>query len=125
MNSQSMTSSGSDLLRIETLSTRLNLSEMRAVEAAAEVGGITRSEWLRDAALAYLRHPHQKSTTPIDVKILEEVMGLRFLMVNLFAGVNPRMALQTVHQLMAHADSVKYNAAAKVVRCSSEGQDTK
>jgi hypothetical protein len=115
MNSQSMTSTGSNVLRKETLATRLNSSEIRAVEAAAEVGGITRSEWLRDAALAHLRNPHQKSTTPIDLTILEEIIGLRFLMVNLFAGANPGVALQTVHQLMAHADAVKHEAA-EVVR---------
>jgi hypothetical protein len=94
---------------------------MRAVEASIEVAGITRSEWLRDAALAYLQHPHQESTTPIDLTILEEIMGLRFLMVNLFAGANPGVALQTVHRLMAHADAVKREAA-KVVRrqCRSD-----
>jgi hypothetical protein len=116
MNSQSMTSTGSNVLRIRTMATRLNSSEMRAVEAAAEVAGITRSEWLRDAALAYLRNPHQRSTTPIDLTILEEIMGLRFLMVNLFAGANPGVALQTVHQLMAHADAVKHEAAKVRVR---------
>jgi hypothetical protein len=125
MNSQSMTSTGSNVLRTEILATRLSSSEMRAVEAAAEVGGITRSEWLRDAALSYLQHPHQKSTSPVDLTILEEIMGLRFLMVNLFARANPGLALQNVHQIMEHADSAKHNAAAKVMRLSSEGQGTK
>jgi hypothetical protein len=115
MTPYSITPAESNVFRVETLATRLNSSEMRAVEAAAKVGGITRSEWLRDAALTYLRNPHQKSTTPIDLTILEEIMGLRFLMVNLFAGANPGVALQTVHQLMAHADAVKHEAA-EVVR---------
>jgi hypothetical protein len=52
-------------------------------------------------------------------------MGLRLLMVNLFAGATPGLALQNVYQIMEYADSAKYHEAAKVMRRSSEGQGTK
>jgi hypothetical protein len=124
MNSQLMMSTGSNVLRTETLTTRLSPLEMRAVEAAAEVGGITRSEWLREAALAHLQQPNKTSDTPIELTILEEIVGLRLLMVNLFAGASPGVALQTIYQLMANADSVKHEAA-KAVRRSSDSQVSK
>jgi hypothetical protein len=120
MSSQSTICTESNVLRVETLATRMTSKEMLAVKAAARNSGSSCSEWLRGAALAYLQQPHQKSTTPIEVTILEEVVGLRFLMLNLFAGATPGLALQTVRQIMAHADSAKHEAA-EVLRRSSEG----
>jgi hypothetical protein len=125
MNLQSITPAESNVLRVETLATRITSEEMRAVKTAARNGGYSCSEWLREAALAYLQQPHQKSTTPIELTILEEVMGLRSLMVNLFAGATPGLTLQNVYQIMEYADSAKCNEAAKVMRRSSEGQGTK
>jgi hypothetical protein len=112
MNLQSIAPAESNVLRVETLATRITSEEMRAVKTAARNSGSSCSEWLREAALAYLQEPIEPSdNTPIEVAILKEIMGLRFLMVNLFAGANPGVALQTVHQLMAHADAVKHEAA--------------
>ena len=51
-------------------------------------------------------------------------MALQFLLVNLFAGANPGVALQTIRQLMAKADVAKYKAA-KAVRRSSDAQGMK
>lgn len=116
MNPQSKTSTKSNVLRVETLATRITSVEMRALRKAATESGLSCSEWLREAALAYLQETDQKSTTPIEMTILEEIMGFRLLMVNLFAGVTPGVALQTVHHLMAHANSVKHEAA-EAVRC--------
>jgi hypothetical protein len=112
MNLQSIAPAESNVLRVETLATRITSEEMRAVKTAARNSGSSCSEWLREAALAYLQEPIETSdNTPIEVAILKEIMGLRFLMVNLFDGANPGVALQTVHQLMAHADAVKHEAA--------------
>jgi hypothetical protein len=94
---------------------------MRAVRVAARNSGSSPSAWLREAALAYLRRTGQKSTTPIEVTILEELTALKFLLVNLFAGANPGVALQTIYQMMASADSVKQKSA-EIVRRSGEAQ---
>jgi hypothetical protein len=120
MNFQSITTDESNVLRVETLATRITSEEMRAVKAAARNSGSSCSEWLREAALAYLEETGQKSTTPIELTILEEIMGLRFLMVNLFAGATPGVALQTVHHLMAHANAAKHEAAEGVRRQASK-----
>jgi hypothetical protein len=116
MNPQSITASESNVLRVETLATRITSAQMRAVKKAARDSGSSCSEWLREAALAYLQETGQKSTTPIELTILEEIMGLRFLMINLFAGATPGVALQTVHQLMAYANAAKHEAADGVRR---------
>jgi hypothetical protein len=115
MNLQSITPAESNVLRVETLATRITTEEMRTVKAAARDSGFSCSEWLREAALAHLQQPNKTSDTPMELIILEELMGFRLLMINLFAGATPGVALQTVHQLMANADSVKREAA-EVVR---------
>jgi hypothetical protein len=126
MPPQSITPAESNILRIETMATRITSEEMQAVKTAARNSGSSCSEWLREAALAFLQEPIETSdNTPIEVTILQEMMGLRLLMVNLFAGALPGLALQNVYQIMEYADSAKYNEAAKVMRRSSEGQGTK
>jgi hypothetical protein len=126
MPPQSITPAESNILRIETMATRITSEEMQAVKTAARNSGSSCSEWLREAALAFLQEPIETSdNTPIEVTILQEMMRLRLLMVNLFAGALPGLALQNVYQIMEYADSAKYNEAAKVMRRSSEGQGTK
>jgi hypothetical protein len=115
MISQSTIGTESNELRVGTLASRMTAEELLAVKAAAKNGGISCSEWLRAAALAYLQEPNKTSDTPIESIILKELMGLRFLLVNLYAGATPGVALQTVHQIMAHADGAKHEAA-EVVR---------
>jgi hypothetical protein len=110
MNFQSITTDESNVLRVETLATRITSEEMRAVKTAARNSGSSCSEWLREAALAFLQEPTETSdNAPIEVTILEELMRLRLLMVNLFAGATPGLALQNVHQIMEYADSAKYH----------------
>jgi hypothetical protein len=120
MNSKSIAPSESNLLRVETLATRMTSEEMRAVKAAARDSASSSSEWLREAALAHLRRPNKTFDTSIEMIILEEIMGFRLLMANLFAGANPGVALQTIYQLMANADSVKHEAAEVVRRQASK-----
>jgi hypothetical protein len=52
------------------------------VEAAAANAGKKVAEWLRDAALAHARAGAEEQTDPI---LLAEIMGMRNLMLNLFA----------------------------------------
>jgi hypothetical protein len=115
MNSQSTTATESNALRLETVATRLNSSEMRAVEAAAEAGGITRSEWLRDAALSHLHQPDPMPCPSLDTILLAEIMGLRLLVLNLFPAAIPGFALESLRQIIAYADAAKHTAASNIV----------
>ena len=120
MNAQPTTSTGSKELRIEVLATRVTPAEMAAVEAAAASSGATRSEWLRACALAYLQRPHQGPEVLLESTILEETMGIRYLLLNLFARVNPGLGLDALHDVMAIADAGKQGAASRVLTRSGE-----
>ena len=115
MNPQAATTTGSTVHRIETLATRVTSAEMQAIEAAAASSGTTRSEWLRASALAYLQPPHQSPEVSLESTILEEVMALRYLIINFFSMANQGTSLQTLHGAMAVADKGKHGAASRVL----------
>jgi len=115
MNPQPTPSTGSNGLRVEILAARISSAEMQEVEAAAQAGGITRSEWLRNAIFEYLQRPHQSPEISFQSAILEEIMGLRYLLLNLSARANPGLGLQTLLGVMAAADEGKSAAAARVL----------
>jgi len=125
MNAQATTKAGSDVHRIKILATRVTSTEMQAIEAAAASGGATRSEWLRASALAYLQRLNNTPPTVIEPMILEEILALRLLTLNLFAAATPGLALQTVHQIMVHADSSKHLEATRVVSRAGGNQTSK
>lgn len=102
------------MLRGEILATRLSETEMRAVDAAAGTDGLNRSEWLRNAAIAYLHHADQPFKIALDSIVLAELMGMRLLILNLFAATNSGLPLLSLQQIMAHADSAKHVEAARV-----------
>lgn len=102
------------VLRGEILATRLSETEMRAVDAAAGRDGLNRSEWLRNAAIAHLHQADQPSRIALDSIVLAELMGMRLLILNLFAATNPGLPLVSLRQVMAHADSAKNVEAARV-----------
>jgi hypothetical protein len=102
-----------NMLRPETLATRLSTAEMCAVEAAAVAAGI-RSEWLREAVLAHLDRRDQPGKLSSHAVLLAEIMGLRLMMLNLFPAAIPGLAHESVRQIMAFAESRKRAEAAKV-----------
>jgi hypothetical protein len=114
------TSATTNVQPLEALATRLSSSEMQAVEAAAEARGITRSQWLRSAAVAYLNRSSEVHPPAIESTILTEVMGLRLLVLNLFPAATPGLALETLRQIMIYAETAKHIEAAKVVHRSNE-----
>src|ERR1700749_1636019 len=67
--------------RAKSVATRLTEAEFAEVESAAAKAGKKLAEWLRDAALIQAR-ASQELTDPI---LLAEIMGMRSLMLNLFA----------------------------------------
>jgi hypothetical protein len=123
MNPQSITTTAPNVLRLETLATRLSSSEMRAVKAAAESAGITRSEWLRNAAVAHVDQSNGVSPHSLESTVLAEIMGLRLLVLNLFPAAIPGFAHQSLYQIMAYAESAKHREAAKVLRTSTSVSD--
>jgi hypothetical protein len=76
-------SSGNETARGRSIATRLTDAEFAEVEAAAGVAGKKVGEWLREAALAQARGTHYDEQT--DQILLAELMGMRSLMLNLFA----------------------------------------
>ena len=68
------------VLRTKTIATRVTPEELAEVEAAAEDGGKSLSEWLRDLALQGAR---ERPADPSEL-ILAEVSALRYMLLNLF-----------------------------------------
>jgi hypothetical protein len=91
---------------------------MQAVEAAAEAGVITRSQWLRSAVVAYLNRSSEVHPRTIESTILTEVMGLRLLVLHLFPAATPGLALETLRQILIYADAAKHIEAAKAMHRS-------
>lgn len=120
MTHQATTNTGSTVHRIETVATRVTSAERQAIEAAAASSGITRSEWLRASALACLQRPQVISAASLETTILQEMMAIRYLVLNLFARVNPGLGLQALHDVMATADAGKHGATARVLTRSGE-----
>src|ERR1700688_2809317 len=72
----------SDASRVKSVATRLTEAELGEIEAAAFKAGKKVSEWLRDTALASVRAPQEEQR---DTVLLAEIIGMRDLMLNLFA----------------------------------------
>jgi len=93
-----------------------NTLEIRAVAADAAAAGITRSLWLRNAAMAYLGQSDPIRHSSLEPTVLAEIMSLRLVLLNLFAASTPGLALETVHHIMNFAELNKHAEAAKVLR---------
>lgn len=115
MNPESVTSSASNRLRPGIVSTRLSPSEMAAVDAAISAAETTRSAWLRDAVMSHLGRPAPMPYLSLESTILDEVMGLRYLLVNFFARAIPGFSRQALHDIMATADNRKRSAAGRTL----------
>jgi hypothetical protein len=79
------------------------------VEAAAVNAGKKVAEWLRDAALAHARAGQEEQTDPI---LLAEIMGMRTLMLNLFARASEGpLTTEDLRKMSAYSDSIKEQKA--------------
>ena len=115
MNPESITHSTSNKRGPETIATRLSDSEMRAVDAAVQAAGTNRARWLRTAVLSHLGQPDPTCSPSLDSTILQETMGVRYLVLNLFARTSPELSLETLHDVMGIADRGKQAAAARTL----------
>jgi hypothetical protein len=97
--------------RARSIATRLTDAEFGEVEAAAADAGKKVAEWLRDAALAHARASAgaEEQTDPI---LLAEIMGMRSLMLNLFARASEGpLTTEDLRKMSAHSDSIKEQRA--------------
>jgi hypothetical protein len=100
--------SGNETSRARSIATRLTDTEFGEVEAAAANAGKKVAEWLREAALAHAR-AGQEETDPI---LLAEIMGMRSLMLNLFARASEGvLTTDDLRRMSAYSDSIKEQRA--------------
>jgi hypothetical protein len=105
------TVSGNETSRARSIATRLTDAEFGEVEAAAADAGKKVAEWLREAALAHARASAgaAEQTDPI---LLAEIMGMRSLMLNLFARASEGpLTTEDLRKMSAYSDSVKEQRA--------------
>jgi hypothetical protein len=100
--------SANETSRARSIATRLTDTEFGKVEAAAANAGKKVAEWLREAALAHAR-AGQEETDPI---LLAEIMGMRSLMLNLFARASEGpLTTDDLRKMSAYSDSIKEQRA--------------
>jgi hypothetical protein len=91
--------------RARSIATRLTDVELGEVEAAAATAGKRVAEWLREAALTHARAGQEEQTDPI---LLAEIMGMRNLMLNLFAKASQGpLSVDDIRKMSAYSDSIK------------------
>jgi hypothetical protein len=101
-----------DSARSRSIATRLTEAELSEVETAAADAGKKVAEWLRDAALAHARSG-QEQTDPI---LLAEIMGMRSLMLNLFARASQGpLSSEDLRKMSAYSDSMKQQQAEELM----------
>lgn len=115
MDKQEVSTESDVSIRGEMLSARLTSAEMEAVDEAAKSSGVSRSEYVRSAVLTRLQLPRDEPDASIESTILKEVLGLRYVVVNLLARTNPEFSLRALHDVMAVADQEKHGAATRAL----------
>jgi hypothetical protein len=113
----------SDAFRVKSIATRLTEAELGEVEAAASKAGKKVSEWLRDTALASVRAPQEEQTDPV---LLAEIMGMRDLMLNLFAQASKGpLSTEDMRKISAYGDSIKEQKAREFLSLKRSRTTTK
>ncbi len=103
-------SSSNETARGRSIATRLTDAEFGEVEAAAGIAGKKVGEWLREAALAQARSTHHDEQT--DQILLAEMMGMRSLMLNLFARASEGpLTTEDLRKMSAYSESIKEQRA--------------
>jgi hypothetical protein len=107
--SSSSAGSANETSRAKSIATRLTETEFSEVEAAAAEAGKKVAEWLREAALDHARAGQEEQTDPI---LLAEIMGMRTLMLNLFARASEGpLTTEDLRKMSAYSDSIKEQKA--------------
>ena len=111
--SLSATPSANEACRTKSNATRLTEAEFAEVESAAASAGKKVGEWLRDAALAQARGANENRADPV---LLAEVLGIRGLMLNLFAAAsNGPISEETLRKISAYSDAINLQKAGELL----------
>jgi hypothetical protein len=103
--------------RTKTVATRLTPGELAEVEAAAESGGQSLAEWLRETAL---RATRQRPADPIEL-LLAEVWAMRYILLNLFhseakaTSDGKQLQPDSIVKIRDQADAVKLQKAHQIL----------
>ena len=117
------TSAGSETARTKSIATRLTEAELGEIDTAASKAGKKVSEWLRDAALTSARSLQQE---PTEAVLLAEIIGMRDLMLNLFAQASKGpLSTEDMRKISAYADSVKDQKASQILSLKRSQTTTK
>lgn len=112
-----------DAYRVKSIATRLTEAELAEIEAAAFEAGKKVSEWLRDTALASVRASQEQQT---DTLLLAEIMGMRDLMLNLFAQASKGpLSAEDMRKMSAYADAIKEQKAREFLSLKRSHTTTK
>jgi hypothetical protein len=113
----------SDASRVKSIATRLTEAELSEIEVAAAKAGKKVSEWLRDTALASVRAPQEEQA---DTVLLAEIVGMRDLMLNLFAQASKGpLSSEDMRRMSAYADSIKEQKARELLSLKRSRTTTK
>ena len=116
MNPESIHRAESSVLRDTTVAARLSFLEAKAIEMAAKAVGLSRSQWLREAALSHLNQLTQGPHTSLQSTMVAEIRGLRIVIANLFLTAGLGIPIASAELILEYADRVKYIEAAKALR---------
>jgi hypothetical protein len=107
-------SSANETARGRSVATRLTEAEFGEMEAAATAAGKRVAEWLREAALAHVQGGQEDPET--DEILLAELMGIRSLMLNLFARASQGpLSTEDIKKMSTYSESVKEHRAADLL----------
>jgi len=116
-------SATNDAYRVKSIATRLTEAELGEIEAAAFKAGKKVSEWLRDTALAHVRTRQEEQT---DTVLLAEIIGMRALMLNLFAKASEGpLSAEDMRKMSAYADAIKEQKAREFLSLKQSQTTTK
>jgi uncharacterized protein (DUF1778 family) len=110
----------SETYRTKSIATRLTEAEFAEVESAATSAGQKVSEWLRDAALAQAHQEREGQTDPI---LLAEILGVRALVLNLFAKASEGpIDQEDLRKISEYAEAIKDRKAEEALarRCRND-----
>lgn len=96
--------------RTRTASTKLTEDEFAELETCARASGKNLSEWCREILLDRARMPAGSSSDPL---VIAEVIGLRMILINLFASLAQGEGLtwDKVETIVQRADAAKHQQA--------------
>lgn len=100
--------------RNQTLTTKVTVTEYRAVEDAAGAEAKTTGEWLRDLALEAVAAQTAGRTETI---VLPEIVGVRLLLVNALRSVaiGQTMTPEAFDKLLDQIGTAKHELAGKIL----------